>query len=82
MYSRSKKKKKTEHFFNSNINFRKEMKIVTINIDYCLHQFGALKVYLGVRLQGIRQFRQRSSLKTAHARALVKMEIPLAPSLI
>ena len=37
-------------YFNS--NYRTEMKLVPIIMEYCLLQFDALKFYLGVRLQG------------------------------
>ena len=43
MYSWSKK----NHPNNSNTNYRREMKLVSINMDYCLLQFGALKFVLG-----------------------------------
>ena len=51
MYSQSKKKKKTTPI-NSNANYRREMKLVPINMDYYLFQFGALKFFLGVHLHG------------------------------
>ena len=50
MYSRSKIKWSTPT--NSNANYRREIKLVPINMDYCLLQIGALKVFLGVRLHG------------------------------
>ena len=34
------------------MNYRTEMKLVPIIIDYCLLQFDALKFFLGVRLHG------------------------------
>ena len=37
---------------NSNANYRREMKLVPTNMDYCLLQFYALKFFLGVRLHG------------------------------
>ena len=37
---------------NSNTNYRREMKIIPINMDYCLLQFDALQFFLGVRLHG------------------------------
>ena len=49
MYSRSKKKKKT---INSDTNNGREMKLVSINKDFCLLQLDALKFFLGVRLHG------------------------------
>ena len=53
MYSRSKKKKETKKrntpiYFNT--NYRTEMKLVPIIMDYCLLQFDALKIFLEVRL--------------------------------
>ena len=48
MHSRSKK----NIYINSNTNYRKEMKFVPINMDYCLLQFDALIFFLGVRLHG------------------------------
>ena len=50
MYSRSKKKRNTPLYFNT--NYRTEMKLVLINIYYCLCQFDALKFVLQVRLHG------------------------------
>ena len=49
MYSRSKKKKIPIYF---NTNYRTEMKLVPIIMDYCLLQFDALKFFLGVRQHG------------------------------
>ena len=44
-------KKKTQNtLIKSNTNYRKEMKLVLINMDYCLLQIYALKIFLGVRL--------------------------------
>ena len=45
-YSRSKKRKNP--FFNT--NYRTEMKLVPIIMDYSLLQFDALQFFLGVRL--------------------------------
>ena len=50
MYSRSNKKRNTPIYFNT--NYRREMKLVPIIMDYCLLQFDALKFFLGVRLHG------------------------------
>ena len=47
-YSRSKKKKT----INSNTNYRRKMKLVPIDMDYCLLQFDALKFLLGIHLHG------------------------------
>ena len=44
MYSRSKKKQNTPT--NSNTNYRREMKLIPINMDYCLLQFDPLKFFL------------------------------------
>ena len=45
--------KKTKHpYFSFNINYRTEMKMVPIIMDYCLLQFDALKFFLGMRLHG------------------------------
>ena len=49
MYSLSKKKNTPNNF---NPNYRTEMKLVPINMDYCLLQFDVLKFFLGVRLHG------------------------------
>ena len=43
-----KNKRKTP--INSNANYRKEMKLVPINMNYCQLQFDALKFFLGLRL--------------------------------
>ena len=45
------KKKKNIHI-NSNTNYRKEMKLVPFNMDYCLLEFDTLKFYSRVRLHG------------------------------
>ena len=37
---------------NLNTNYRMEMKLVPINMDYCLLHFHALKFYIGVPLHG------------------------------
>ena len=47
-----KKKKKGNTFINFNANYRREMKLIPINLDYCLLQFDAIKFFLGVRLYG------------------------------
>ena len=44
MYSRSKKNKENAYLFNT--NYRKEMKLVPIIIDYCPLKFDALKISL------------------------------------
>ena len=43
-------KKKWNTLSNSNTNYRREMKLVPISVDYCLLQFHTLKFYLGVHL--------------------------------
>ena len=43
-------KKKKNIPINSKTNYRREMKVVPINMDYCLPQFNALKFVLGVSL--------------------------------
>ena len=48
MYSKSKKKRNTPIYFNT--NYRTEMKLVPIIMDYCLLKFDALKFFLGVHL--------------------------------
>ena len=50
MYSRSKKKTNHPYFFN--INYRTEMKLVPIIMDYCLLEFDVLNFFLGVHLHG------------------------------
>ena len=50
MYSRSKKKQNTPIYFNA--NYRTEMKLVPIIMDYCLLQFDVLKFSLGIHLHG------------------------------
>ena len=45
MYSRSKEKRNTPIYFNT--NYLIEMKMVPIIMDYCLLQFDALKLFLG-----------------------------------
>ena len=51
MYSLSKKKKRTIPV-NSNTSYRREMKLIPINIHFCLLQFDALKFFPGVSLHG------------------------------
>ena len=51
MYVQSVKKKRNTSL-NSNASYRGEKKLVQINMDYCLLQFGALKFYLGVSPYG------------------------------
>ena len=41
------KKKKRNTPTNFNTNYRREIKLVPINMDYCLFQFDALKFVLG-----------------------------------
>ena len=48
MYSSLKKKRNTPIYFNT--NYRTEMKLVPIIMDYCLLQSDAVKFFLGVRL--------------------------------
>ena len=43
-------KRNTPSHFNT--NYRREMKLITINKDYCLLQFVALNVFLWIRLHG------------------------------
>ena len=50
MYSQSKKKRNTPIYFNT--NYRTEMKLVPIIMDYCLLHLDAFKFFLGVRLHG------------------------------
>ena len=49
-YTVGKKKWNTPIYFNT--NYHTEMKLVPIIMDYCLPQFDALKVFLGVLLHG------------------------------
>ena len=46
------KNKNPEIFINFNTNSRREIKLVPINMDYCLLQFDAIKYFLGVHLHG------------------------------
>ena len=46
------RKKKVTLPVNSNTNHRREMKLVPINMDYCLFQVDALKFFLGIHLHG------------------------------
>ena len=43
-------KNNTKTFTNFNTNYCRDMKLVPINMDYCLLQFDALIFFLGVRL--------------------------------
>ena len=49
IYSRPKKKKRNIPVI-SNANYRREMKLIPIEVDYCLFLFDALKFFLGVHL--------------------------------
>ena len=51
---KKKKKKKTPINFNS--NYRREMKLLPINTDYCLLQFDVQNFFLGVHLRGGRLY--------------------------
>ena len=46
------KKKKRNPPFYFNTNYHTDIKLVPIIMDYCLHQFDALKFFLRVRLHG------------------------------
>ena len=54
IYNQSKKakKKKRNTPTNFSTNYRREMKLVPINVDHWLHQFDALNFLLEVRLHG------------------------------
>ena len=45
-------KKKKKKSINFKTNYRREMKLALINMDYYLLQFDSLKLFLGVRLHG------------------------------
>ena len=47
-----KKKKKRNTLIYFNTNYRTEMKLIPIIMDYSLLQFDALKFFLGVHLHG------------------------------
>ena len=47
---KKKKPRNTPIYFNA--NYRTEIKLVPIIMDYCLLQFDALKFFLGVGLHG------------------------------
>ena len=49
MYNQFKKKKKK--LLNFNTNYRREVKLVLINMDHCGLQFDVLNFFLGIRLQ-------------------------------
>ena len=51
MYSRSKLDQK-ETPINSNTNYLREMKLLPINMEYCLLESEALNFFLGFRLDG------------------------------
>ena len=51
MYSRSKKKKKYAPIYY-NTNYRTEMKLVPIIMDYCLLELDVLKFFLEAHLHG------------------------------
>ena len=48
---KKKKKGNTPIYFNT--NYRTEMKLVPIIMNYCLFQFNALKFFLRSNLQGV-----------------------------
>ena len=45
----SHEKRKKNTLINSYANYHREMKLLSINMDYCLFQFNALRFVLGVR---------------------------------
>ena len=47
-----KKEKKTNTPFNFNTYYRREMKFIPINIDYCQLQFDAIQFFLGISPRG------------------------------
>ena len=49
-YNRLKKSRNIPIYLNT--NYRREMKLISMNMDYSLFQFDALKFILGVRLHG------------------------------
>ena len=49
-YSMSIGQREKKKPFISNTNYRREMKLEPISMDYCLFQFDAIKFLLGVRL--------------------------------
>ena len=50
LVKKKEKKNNTSIYFTT--NYRREMKLVSIIMDYCLLQFDALKFFLGVYLHG------------------------------
>ena len=53
MYVQSvKEKQQKKTIINSNTSYRREMKFVPINMDYCLLQFDASNFFSGIRLHG------------------------------
>ena len=47
------KKKGGGHPINSNTKYHRGMKLIPINMDYCLLQFDAVKFFLCARLHGV-----------------------------
>ena len=45
---KEKKEKKRNTSINFTVNYRREMKLIPMNMDYYLLQFDALKFFLGV----------------------------------
>ena len=52
LYDAQSVKKKGTPPINSVTNYRREMKLIPINMDYSLLKFDALKFFLGVPLHG------------------------------
>ena len=46
-------KNKKNTLINSNTNYRRELKLVSINMNCYVFQFDVLNVFLGVRLHGV-----------------------------
>ena len=44
--------KQKKNPINFNANYRREIKFISINMDYCLLQFDAMNFFLEVRLHG------------------------------
>ena len=70
MYSRSKKKKNTPTNFY--VNYRREMKLAPINMDYCLLQSDALKFF---RLNGVVSITYKIELTDSHLPLMVRRPI-------
>ena len=50
---RERERKRGNNFINFHTNYRRRIKFMLINMDFCLLEFDALNFFLGDRLHGV-----------------------------